>query len=583
MSATLTPQTGSLASAPISSRAAAPRLRYFYNGNILTMNPAVPRSPHMLLAGDRIWHCDPEARPFGLDFRDSAFGSTRRQMAGEVEFVDLGGRTVIPGMVDSHVHFMWWAVELANADLREARSEEEAVEMLRRHVKEYGIAPGEWIIGAGWSHNLWDRPVLPTRDSLDAAFPDNPVFLGSKCRHLAWVNSAALAAGGVTVSTPDPAGGEIERTGEGPARRLTGILKENAADLVERAIGEPGEEALYRALKRGQELSHSLGITGMQTPESLHTWGFLQRAHGAGLLTMRINFWIREALESLEALQIRHGLGDDRLRVGAVKLFADGSLGGRTAQMYEPYEGEPDNRGIVVNDLETIIDVTRRANRIGLSMAIHAIGDEAVGNVLTAYEIAAAEMAGRPAGMAPPVRNRIEHLQVFSPRDLDRIRALKPIASMQPVHLCADMGPADRFWGARSRWAYACRTLADAGCLLAFGSDAPVEPISPFYGLYAAVTRLPLDGSGPEEGWHPEEKLTMEEALAGYTINPAVASGQEKDLGSLAPGKLADFVILDEDPTRVSPQTVRDMTPQATYSGGECVFATEEWRERTEG
>lgn len=208
-------------------------------------------------------------------------------------------------------------------------------------------------------------------------------------------------------------------------------------------------------------------------------------------------------------------------------------------------------------------------------MAIHAIGDQAVGNVLAAYEASLDELGFSGAtGVQPAVRNRIEHLQTFHPRDMERIRRVKPIASMQPVHLCADMGPADKYWGDRSRYAYACKTLSEAGCLLAFGSDAPVEPINPFLGLYAAVTRRNLEGS-PSEGWHPDEKISLQESLEGYTVNCAEASGQLDRLGSLESGKYADFVVLPEDPFKVSAEDMRDMKPVATYSGGDCVFGAE--------
>ncbi|MGI8907822.1 MAG: amidohydrolase [Candidatus Sumerlaeaceae bacterium] len=542
-------------------------LCYFYNGIVHTMNPAAPVSPHLLVQGNRVWHCSNDAAPLGLDFRDSAFAVTKRNMSRDVQFIDLGGRTVIPGLVDAHVHFLWWALNLKLADLSTARSEDQAVQMLKGHCS--NAKPGEWIVGFGWSHNAWKAPGLPSSRSLDEAFAANPVYLSSKCGHLAWVNSAALAAAEVTASTGDPAGGEIERA-EG---RITGILKETANALVHDRIAAPTDEQRMNALRQGQEIAHSLGITGMHTPEDLDTWGFMQRAHENKELTMRVNFWIpASALESLESLQIRHGLGDDRLRIGAVKLFSDGSLGGRTALMQAPYENEPENFGICVCEADEIERITLKANRAGLAMAIHAIGDKAVDNVLRAYESAQDQL--RSEGGAPPIQNRIEHLQVLSPEFVPRLQKVRPIASMQPVHLCADMGPADRFWGARGRYAYAFRTLQEAGCTLAFGSDAPVEPVNPFYGLYAATTRRSLENE-PAGGWYPEEKISLQCALEAYTINTAVASGQAAQLGSLAPGKLADFVVVEQDPFEVSPAELRDIKPVATYSGGRLVWGGE--------
>jgi predicted amidohydrolase YtcJ len=546
-------------------------LAYYYNANVITMNPSSPTAPHMLVCGDRVLHCDNSRAPFGLDYRDADFGRVRQSMAGQVRFVDLGGRTVIPGICDAHAHFLMWGEKLTHVDLSGGRSEEDCVRLLKEGAAD--VAKGEWVRGRNWSNNLWDNTAFPSRDSLDAAFPDNPVLLTSKCCHVIWVNSAALAAAGVDDHTPDPHGGEIERRGG----RLTGILKEDANELVSRAVGEMNIEQWYAAMDRAQSVAHGLGITAMQTPEYMDMWTFLQGAHAEERLTMRINFWMPiSVLDELVGAGIRHGLGDDRLRISAVKVFMDGSLGGRTALMYDPYEGEPDNFGIEVTDAETIARWTLQANRAGLSMAVHAIGDLAVGNVISAYEASAAELGtGGDTRTNPVLRNRIEHLQVFSDRDLDRLKRLRPVVSIQPIHLCADMGPADRHWGARSKNAYACRTVKDLGSLMVFGSDVPVESCNPFYGLYAATTRKNMDAQ-PASGWYPEQCISLQEALEAYTINCATASGQQDVLGSLEAGKLADFVVLTENPFEVGPEDLRDMKPLATVSGGTTVFEAAE-------
>lgn len=549
-----------------------PVLSYYYNGNILTMNHVTPTSPHMLVSQGRVLHCDPSTSPLGMDFRDADFPRVRFNLAEQVQFVDLQGKTVIPGICDSHAHFIWWGTTLVQVDLSQALSDQNCIELVHAHTP--SPAPGEWIIGFGWAHNLWSSRELPNREILDKAFPDNPVLLSSKCGHLAWINSAALQAAALAEDTADPAGGEIERR-DG---RFTGILKEKAIELVSAKIGPLTDAQRYAALTRAQAHAHALGITSMHTPEDLDTWEFLQKAHAQSLLSIRVNFWIPvAALDDLCATRTRHGLGDHRLRISAVKVFMDGSLGGRTALMYDPYENEPENFGIVVTDEETVVRHTLKANRSGLSMAIHAIGDQAVGFVLTAYERAAAEFGTDGDTTSNPVlRNRIEHLQVFSPRDLDRIRALRPIASIQPIHLCADMNPADHHWGQRAQYAYACRTIADAGCLVTFGSDVPVESCNPFYGMYAAVTRNALDGK-PGGGWYPGERLSLQEALEAYTINCATASGEQDVLGSLEAGKLADFVILPDDPFKLEPEQLRDMKPLATIIEGDCVYAHAEW------
>jgi predicted amidohydrolase YtcJ len=549
------------------------KLRYFYNGNIITMNPDAPRSGHMLVAGERIWSCRNDAKPLGLDWRDPAFNAQRRALSPEVEFTDLCGASVIPGLVDCHAHFLWWAVNLTYADLTGTRSEEEAVEIMRTHARQ--LPKGDWLIGFGWTHNLWEDPRLPTRKSLDEAFGDTPVFLSSKCSHLAWVNSAALARAGVDASTPDPVGGQIERRPDGGgSQELTGILKETAMGLVESKIDQPSEETFRQALARGQKIAHGFGLTGVHSPEYLHTWEFMQRAHAEGALKVRVNFLAPlSLLGQLEELKVRQGLGDDWLRIAGVKAFCDGSLGGRTALMHEPFEGEPENRGIRVLEAEELFQATLRSNRVGLPIAIHAIGDRAVDDALTAFERAGGELE---AMGLPAMQNRIEHLQLFAGSSLERLGRVRPVASVQPIHLCADMGPADRYWGKRSRYAYAFRSLAEAGCTLVFGSDAPVEPINPFLGIYAAATRKDLNAS-PDGGWYPEERISVEQAIAAYTRNAAQVAGQSAILGQLEQGKLADFVVIAEDPIQGSPEGLRSVEPLATFIGGECVYAKPEW------
>lgn len=554
-------------------------LTYWFNGRIRTMNAACPVATHMLTCGDRILFCGEGPGPLGFDWRESGFRSVRERWAGDVSFRDLGGAVVVPGLIDAHVHFVWWSHNLALADLGSAEGENEAVGLLEAHLAEHGRPPaGAWIRGFGWSHNVWQGGRLPARESLDRAFPSNPAFLSSKCGHLAWVNSAALVAAGVTGTTAQPAGGEIEMRSAGGGLEPTGILKETAISLVHDRIPVPDAAEWRRAFDRGQRIAHQCGLTGMHTPEDLETFEFLQVMHREERLTMRVGFMIPcAAIGALEELRIAAGAGDDHLRISAVKLFSDGSLGGRTALMYEPYEGEPDNRGIRVAEYEEIADITLRANRLGLPMAIHAIGDRAVGDVVRAYEAAgrATGIMGvlGPRGVIP---NRVEHLQSFHEQDRDLLRRVRPTASMQPVHLCADMGPADRYWGERSRRAYAMATLTELGCPFALGSDAPVEPIEPFYGMYAAATRRNLDGE-PHEGWHPAERVSRETALEGYTTGAARAEGRNDRQGVLAQGFLADFVVLPADPLTCGDEELRDMKPLATVSGGEFVYRSESW------
>ena len=456
------------------------------------------------------------------------------------------------------------------ADLAPSHSEQQAVDILRAHAGT--PPPGEWLTGHGWAHNLWTGAALPSAPSLDAVFPANPVFLSSKCGHLGWANSAALAAAGIDASTPNPAGGEIEHD---PATgRPTGILKENALTLVERCIPPPTEERRRRAFAQGQQAAFAMGLTGVHAPESADDFAFLQKMNAEGSLRMRVGFMIPvSTLDAARELKLGPGLGDRRLRIIAVKMFADGSLGGRTALMYEGYDGEPGNLGIETMTETDIEQACLGANNLGLPAAVHAIGDKAVGRVLGVFQRVA---TARAAAGGAHVSNRIEHLQLVAERDLDLVRQVRPVASMQPVHLCADMGPADRWWGGRARRAYAIATLARAECVMAFGSDGPVEPINPFFGMFAATTRQALDCT-PPEGWYPEERVSAAAALAAYTIGPALASGAASWSGTLAPGKVADFVVLPEDPTTAPPAALRDMKPLATIVGGETVHTSEDW------
>lgn len=548
---------------------------YYYNGTVYTGAGGWNAAGHLLVSdGGQVVHAARGTNRLGLDFEATDFDRVRQGLRGIVRCVDLKGRTIIPGITDSHAHFLWWGSTLAELDLSGTASEEECVARAIKYAD--GRGADEWIVGMGWAHNQWSGAALPSRASLDAALGNRPAILSSKCGHLAWVNSAALAAAGLDDTVADPDGGEFERANG----RLTGILKETAIRLVSDHVGALTTAQRQEALARAQEHAHALGITGMQTPEDLETFRFLQEAHGRGDLTMRINFWMPvSALDDLVDGGIRHGLGDDRLRISAIKVFMDGSLGGRTALMYDDFEGEPGNKGVEVTSAEDILRYTLKANGAGLSMAVHAIGDLAVGNVLAAYD-AAAERFGRAGDTRsnPVLRNRVEHLQVYDERDFERISRVKPIASMQPIHLWADMQPAERHWGERARRAYACNTLAKAGCLLVFGSDVPVESCNPYWGLYAATARKSIEGT-PDSGWNPQECIPLEAALDAYTRNPAIASGQQHRLGTLEPDKLADFVVLPEDPFKVSAEELRDMKPVATFINGTQVFADNSWEE----
>lgn len=476
--------------------------------------------------------------------------------------IDLGGRTVLPGLTDSHVHFLSYGLSLRRIDLAEARSLREAVERVAEAV---ASAPeGSWVLGRGWDKNVWAEGRWPTRDDLDPASGGHPVALTSKDGHLLWVNSAALREAGIAPATPDPKGGEIVRDASG---RPTGVLKEEAKAPVHAVMARPDSRGMRLAVGEATAAAHRMGLVGVHDMEGPDAFAVFQTLHLEGALRMRVWMTIPAAhLDRAAAVGLRTGLGDDWLRVGGVKIFTDGTLGSQTASMLEPFRGQPANIGLPIHAPEELYDLVGRAVGTGLWPVIHAIGDRANREVLDAFTLH--RVAARRAG----VRFRIEHVQLLHPSDLPRLGALGVIASMQPIHCTSDRDIADRYWGARSRTAYAWRSLLRMGTVLAFGSDAPVETLDPWQGLYAAVTRRRPDDS--RDAWYPEEALGVEEAVRAYTVGAAIASGEEEVKGRLAPGYLADFIVLDRDVMREPPEALLHTQVLATVIGGVPVFAT---------
>jgi len=473
--------------------------------------------------------------------------------------VDLGGRAVIPGLIDAHLHLLSFALSLGRVDLAGASSLEEALARVRAGAA--GLRPGEWVLGGGWDKNLWGR--LPHRRDLDAVAPANPVLLASKDYHSQWASSLALELAGVRPETASPPGGEILRdpaTGE-----LTGILQENAGRLVARAVPPPSPERCDAALLQALGIAASAGLTGLQTFEGPEVLAALQRLRARGALDLRVCCHLRrESLADAARLGLRTGFGDEWLRLGHLKLFLDGALGSQTAYMLEPYSGSV-SRGIQVLTREELRELVGVAIEAGLAPAVHAIGDAANRLALDVFEETAP--AWRRAGLRP----RIEHVQLVDAADAGRLGRLGVVASMQPSHATSDWPVAERHWAGRTGLAYAWRTLLDTGAVLAFGSDCPVEPIDPLPGLYAAVTRQTAAGQ-PAGGWHPEQRLTPTEALRAYTLGSACASGEESIKGSLAVGKLADFVVLSTDPLAGTPEAFLQAKVEATAVGGRVVY-----------
>jgi predicted amidohydrolase YtcJ len=487
------------------------------------------------------------------------------------ERIDFGDRTILPGFVDSHLHLASLGLALRRVELREAPSLADAV---ARVAAAAGRARrGEWILGRGWDKNLWPEGRFPTKSDLDAAVPDAPVALTSKDGHLLWVNSAALVLAGVDADSADPPGGAIDRS---TASEPTGLLKEEARDLITRVIPPAGPLVVEDGIRDAVALLHSYGVVGVHDFEGPEVFAAFQRLAARNELRLRVWNAIPEArLTAAVDAGLRTGFGNDWLRVGPVKIFADGTLGSQTANMLEPFDGQPQNHGIAIHSRDELIELVGRAVAGGFWCAIHAIGDRANRWVLDAYEQHAAASAQLGA------RHRIEHVQVLHPADLTRLARLGVIASMQPIHATADRDIADRYWGARSRYAYAWRSLLDAGTRLAFGSDAPVETASVIEGLYAAAARRrPAPhpsgtsgaGSGQIDAWYPEEAISAAEGVHAYTAGAAYASGAEGHGGTLTVGKWADCVVLDGDPLTTPLDELLQVRVAATIVGGEAVY-----------
>lgn len=519
------------------------------NGNIITLDANRPRVSALAISYGRVV-------ALGSDDEIRALAN-----AATVEH-NLDGKTILPGLTDAHIHWEWTSRSLKSVDVFEISIKQIALDRVKTRADE--TSDGEWITGWGWAQDMWDDRAFPTKTDLDSIASDNPVALTAKSGHASWVNSIALKQAGISDSTPDPEGGQIHRNAKGEA---TGILLESAMNLVSQIIPNPTIDQLADMMTDAQQLALQSGLTMIHDFDNPSCLSALQVLRERGDLSIRAlkhvnQKWLDAALES----GIRTNFGDDWIRIGALKLFADGALGPKTALMFEPYEGEPDNYGITVVDKEEMIDYVSRASNHGLPSTIHAIGDKAVHDVLDVFESVRAEEAQR--SIAPSKhRHRIEHVQIIHPQDLDRLAQLDIIASMQPIHATSDMVTADRYWGDRSKYSYNPRIQIDRGARVAFGSDSPVEPFDPFIGIHAAITRH--RNGLPVGGWHPEAKLTLDETLLGFTQGPAYAANMENRLGKLAEGYLADLIVIDRDITEIESDEILSINVLGTMVDGE--------------
>ncbi len=525
-------------------------MKLLYNANIRTLDHANPRCSAILIAGGRI---------IAVGEKDQLESIAH----GKVERQDMQGRTILPGLTDAHIHMQYFSLGLSKVDC-ETKTKDEC---LRRVAERAKITePGEWVLGHGWQQNDWDGE-FPTASELDAISPNNPVFLTAKSLHAAWANSSAMKLANITDSTPNPKDGAIQRDERGKA---TGILLETAMGLVYAVVPEPAISEIEAAMVKAQSVLWKMGITGVHDFDRRESFMALQSLHSKNKLKLRVckNIPV-ESVQQANELGLRTGFGDEWLWIGSVKAFMDGALGPRTAAMFQPYENEPENKGILNMDGEELFEHSRKAADVGLSMTVHAIGDRANHEVLNAFE--QLRKYEREHNL-PHLRHRIEHVQVIHPDDAPRLAQLGVIASMQPIHATSDMFAADRYWGERSQFSYGWRIQLEYGAALAFGSDAPVESPNPFLGLHAAVTRRRADGSPTADGWYPAQKLSLAEALSAYTFGAAYAANAEDRLGRLAENYLADLIVLDADPFELDPADLLTIAPVSVMINGDWVL-----------
>jgi predicted amidohydrolase YtcJ len=518
------------------------------NARVWTGVPRRPWADAIAVAGERIALVGTSA-------------AVKKLTTPATRVVDAHGMMVVPGFIDSHVHFISGGFGLSSVQLRDAKTPAEFV----RRIKLYAstLAPGTWITEGNWDHEQWGGE-LPRRDWIDSVTPNNPVWINRLDGHMSLANGAALRAAGVDASTAEVAGGTIVRGTDGAP---TGILKDNAQSLVDRAVPEPAPAQVDRAVDAAMSYVAGNGVTSVHNMGTFADLTAFERAERDGRMKARIYAVVPlAAWQQLRDTVRERGRGNAWLHIGGLKGFVDGSLGSHTAAMLQPFTDAPNDTGLFVNTPEHLYEWTSGADRAGLQVIVHAIGDRAIRTQLDIYERVEREDGPRDR------RFRIEHLQHIAPADIPRVASLGVIGSMQPYHAIDDGRWAEKVIGhERAKTTYAFRSLLDAKIRLAFGSDWFVAPATPIEGIYAAVTRRTLDDKNPG-GWIPEQKITVEEALRAYTYGAAYAEFAEKEKGILAPGMLADFVMLDRDLTRIAPESIRDTKIVMTVVGGRPTF-----------
>ena len=533
------------------------------------------RAADLVITNARVWTGDklhPHAEAVAiLGERIVAVGSATEMnvwRGASTRVLDATGRLLLPGFNDAHVHFVSGGTQLDNVNLRDAATQREFA--LRIFLKARHSAKKEWVLGGDWDDQLWVPALVPTRELIDPGTKEVPVFVNRYDGHMALANSLALKLAGITNATKDPPGGEIVRDATG---NPTGLLKDAAADLVYKVIPAMSNEQRVAAIKRALRHAASLGVTSVQdmNPEyaDLAQYAVLAEKNE---LTLRIYAApIETGWEDQAKLGLRHAFGSSYLRLGAVKGYADGSLGSTTAYFFDPYADAPNTRGLLSEEMQPPAKMLERltmADAAGLQLCIHAIGDQGISIILDFFD-----QIQKSNGIRDR-RFRIEHAQHISPKDFARLHQLQVLASVQPYHAIDDGRWAEKRIGPeRIKTTYAFKTMMDHGVRLALGTDWTVAPLNPMLTLYAAVTRATLDGKNPG-GWVPQEKLKLSEALEAYTLGSAYAEYQENEKGSIEAGKLADMVLLDKDIFNIAPEQIKTTKVMWTMVGGKVVYGS---------
>ena len=523
-----------------------------HNGNIYTQIPDLPTAEAIAIEGPYI----------------IAVGDNQHILqAGKpgAQIIDLKGKTVLPGLTDSHLHLEQYAFSLLKINC-ETDSLQECLDRVSQRVKQ--SPPGTWILGHGWNQNNWEGG-FGTVEDLDRIAPENPVYLTAKSLHAAWANSTALRMAGINAQTPDPPDGIIARNDRGEPN---GIVFESAMNLLDNIIPPPTTQETVSAIKNAQKSLWQMGITGVHDFDGISCFMALQILNHAKELKLRVIKGIpKTSLENAVKMGIRTGFGSDMLKFGPLKLFADGAMGPQTAALLAPFENEENYCGELFLTENDLFEIGKYAVSNGIHLAVHAIGDRANREILNGYQrIRQFEVEhGLEKG-----RHRIEHVQILSPEDHNRLHEYGIIASVQPIHATSDMEISDRYLGDRAKNAYVFKSLRDHGTVLAFGSDAPVESPNPFFGIHAAVTRKRTNGDPGGEGWHPEQKISVKEAVSAYTLAPAFSSGMEDRVGKLCPGFYADLIVLEQNLFTIPADAIHLIKPQATMVNGEWVWSS---------